>query len=191
LSTDFKKWQYSDVSDQQTSASTPFFGKLVAFNEWSYVVCTLIDRMGLSAWSWDFERLGYKVKEVLPDLGSRIRAKKLPSKVLKWMRNLNPQQRSAWNELAIFATKSDGQWWNEDLAKIVCRIATVIYPNHQQALETLQGINAPLWLIGDLEKWIVSPQTSQLRGKYRLASQVLVPESLKKLPTILTGDRRH
>ncbi len=184
LSSSYRKFQYSERSIA-THQSLPFFAQLVPHNEWSFVVSQLIDRMSLYAWNWDFHRLGQRIKELLPDMGGRDRIRKLPKPVVKWLKSLNPQQRSAWNDLTICAARPDNSHWGMVLSRMICRLATLIYPHHIQALTTLQKMQAPLWLIWDLERWIVSPEYSELRQSYKIASRVLVPASIQKMPSIV------
>ncbi len=167
-----------------TGTSLPPFMQVLPANPWSILVARLADRLGVNAWGWKLSYLHSQVIDLIPRLASRQDLRRHSGKVAKWLKDLGPEQRAAWQDLALLSRAMEDDKAQEALASFLCRLATVIYQNHFMALTSLQAMRAPVGIIWDLETFMLGESYSDIRMKLQSQSRVLVPNALKRLGTI-------
>jgi hypothetical protein len=162
----------------------PSFMQVLPSNAWSLVVARVAERLGINAWGWRLSRLHSQIADLIPRLASRQDLRRQSAKVASWLKELTPEQRTAWQDLASLGRALDDQTAVASLAAFVCRVATIICPNHHMALTSLQAMRAPVAIMWDLETWLLGDGYSQLRVEMGTSTRVPVPNSLIKLTTI-------
>ncbi|MEI6397932.1 MAG: hypothetical protein WCO71_04085, partial [Pseudomonadota bacterium] len=146
---------------------------------WLFSVRLLAERLSMSSWAWNVITLQNHVKSILPLVGKDPSAK-TSVKMAGWITSLTSGERSAWNLIVSGVSTESSDILSNDLVKVVCRLATILYPSHFNALKTLQQLRAPLDVIRDLEWFIVSEALSEIRSRHSICARVSVPDSLKK-----------
>lgn len=162
----------------------PAFMQVLPANPWSILVARLADRLGVNAWGWKLSYLHSQVIDLIPRLASRQDLRRHSGKVAKWLKDLTPEQRAAWQDLALLSRAMEDDKAQEALASFLCRLATVIYQNHYMALTSLQAMRAPVGVIWDLETFLLGESYGDVRAKLVSQNRVLVPNALKRLTTI-------
>ena len=159
----------------------PGFAQVLPANPWAVLVAKLSERFGVSAWGWKLSRLHGEISDLIPRLATRQDLGRHSGKVAKWLRELTPERRAAWQDLSQLTRSMDDDQAADALASFICRLATVIYENHFLALTSLQAMRAPAAVIWDLERWIVSDAYSEIRKNLHTSHRILVPNSLVRL----------
>ena len=162
----------------------PSFMQVLPSNAWSLVVARVAERLGINAWGWRLSRLHGQIADLIPRLASRQDLRRQSAKVAAWLKDLTPEQRTAWQDMAALARALDDNTAVANLAAFVARVATVICPNHYMALTSLQSMRAPVAIMWDLETWLLSDSYSKLRLDMGTSTRVPVPNSLIKLTSI-------
>ena len=160
----------------------PLFIRNMPDSVWSLLFARLAERLSLNLWSWQLSTLMSLVEKVLPRFITRS---KITSKGLRWLRNLNPQQRHAWNTFVASAALISDRRAEELFGAFLCRLTTCIYQNNYQALLSLQLMQVPVSYIWNLEKFIVALQYWQLRRQLGCLHRVNMPQSVAKMGSIL------
>lgn len=160
----------------------PLFIRNMPDTVWSTLFARLAERLSLNLWSWQLSVLLTLVEKVLPRFITRS---KITSRGLTWLRNLNPQQRHAWNTFVATASRISNTRGEELLGAFLCRLTTCMYQNNYQALLSLQLMQAPVSYIWNLEKFVVSTQYFQLRKQLGCLHRVNAPQSVVKMSSIL------
>lgn len=163
----------------------PSFVQVLPSNPWSVLVARLSERLGVNAWGWKLSRLHQQIEGLIPRIASRQDLRRHSGKVADWLKTLSPEQRSAWQDMALLSRSIEDDRGVFVIAAFICRFATLIYGNHYMALQSLQTMRAPVEVIWDLEQFILSEQYSYLRNETGLASRVPVPNALQRLTTIV------
>ena len=176
--------RYRFSFEGSTGTSLPPFMQVLPANPWSLLVARLADRLGVNAWGWKLSYLHAQVIDLIPRLASRQDLRRHSGKVAKWLKDLSPEQRAAWQDLALLSRAMEDDKAQEALASFLCRLATVIYQNHFMALTSLQAMRAPVGIIWDLETFVLGESYSDIRLRLQSQSRVLVPNALKRLGTI-------
>ncbi len=161
----------------------PLFIRNMPDTVWSTLFARLAERLSLNLWSWRLSVLMGLVEKVLPRFITRS---KITTRGLRWLRNLNPQQRHAWNTFVATAVRISDPRAEELLGTFLCRLTTCMYQNHYQALLSLQLMSAPLSYIWGLEKFILAEQYFLLRKQLGCLHRVNAPQSVVKMSSILT-----
>ena len=133
----------------------------------------------MASWGWNVISLQNLVKTILPLVG-KDPSGKTSVKMANWITSLTSSERSAWNLIVSGTTAESPENLSNDIVKVVCRLAVIVYPSHSNALKTLQQLRAPLDIIRDLEWFIVSGALTEIRSRHSINARVSVPESLKK-----------
>jgi hypothetical protein len=107
------------------------------------------------------------------------------SKVAGWLKNLNPEQRSAWLDLTSLSRSLDDETARDAMAVFVTRLATIIYQNHVVALQSLQVMRANVNILWMLESWILSQEYQNVRKALGCESRIPVPNLLLKMDSVL------
>ena len=162
-----------------SGAQLPAFVNVLPQNIWSYIVLNLCDRLGINAWDWRLSHLSSMIADLVPRMTSVSGVNSQSSKVARRLRDFTPDQRNAWQEIAGLSRVLSDEDAHIGFAQFVCRLATVIYQSHFEALTSLHQMRAPISLIWDLEQWIVSDGYSKVRSELGSGSRVPVPTSLK------------
>jgi hypothetical protein len=163
----------------------PAFMQVQPANPWAQVVVRLSERLGLDSWGWKLSRLRGQIADLVPRLAHRAELGRTSSKVAKWLKELTPSERAAWQELASVARDLDDQTAQDALAAMVCRLGVMVLPHHLLALVSLQSMRAPVAVLWDLERFILSDVWSAARKASKIKSLVPVPNSLQRLSTVL------
>lgn len=179
------KRRYRFSQDAAAGAtSLPAFAQVLPANPWSILVARLSERFGCNAFGYRLSRLAGQIEGLIPRLASRQDMRRHSGKVAKWLKDLTPAQRSAWQDLATLArSMTDGEA-ADALAVLVTRLATIILPNHLMALTSLHAMRAPVSLVWGLETFLLGETYSELRRQQGLANRVLVPNSLQRLAEV-------
>lgn len=167
-----------------SGTSLPAFMQVLPANPWSILVARLADRLGVNAWAWKLSYLHAQVIDLIPRLASRQDLRRHSGKVAKWLKDLSPEQRAAWQDLALLSRAMEDDKAQEALACFLCRLATVVYQNHYMALTSLQAMRAPASVIWDLENFLLSESYTDIRLKLQSQNRVLVPNALQRLTSI-------
>lgn len=173
-----RRFRFSGEHPQATDL--PGFMQLLPANPWSLLVGRLCERLGVNAWGWKLSRLNLQIEGLIPRLAVRQDLQRHSAKVAKWLRDLSPEQRAAWQDLISLSRSLDDQEATFGLATFVCRLALVLLPHHLQALTSLQAMRAPVRILWDIESWLIGEAYSDLRESFGLKSRVLVPGTLKR-----------
>ena len=161
----------------------PPFARFAPENPWSWLVMCLARRLGLSYFAWSAQNL----KDWLAALKGQLRdatGEKTRKTVAKWLHDLLPEQKRAFNELTKFDFDFSPQRGEELLALCVIRLATVIHPHHLQALTSLRAMEAPVAQVWELEKFLLSRQYMLFRDEHKLRARAAVPHGILRLPSI-------
>lgn len=167
------------------ATALPAFMHVLPANPWSLIVARLAEHFGLNAWGWKLSRLNSQIVDLIPRLASRQDLRRHSGKVAKWLKDLTPEQRAAWQDLATLSRSLEDEEAAAALAIFLCRLATVVLPHHLQALTSLHAMRAPAVVIWDLEAWLLSDVYSEVRGQLGTRNRVLVPNALQRLTTIV------
>ncbi len=160
----------------------PLFIKNMPDTVWSMLFARLAERLSLNLWSWQLSVLMGLVEKVLPRFITRS---KITTRGLRWLRDLKPQQRHAWNTFVSTAARISDPRAEELLGTYLCRLTTCMYQNHYQALLSLQLMSAPLSYMWGLEKFILAEQYFNLRRQLGCLHRVKPPQSVVKMSSIL------
>jgi hypothetical protein len=169
------------------SAQMPEFMQVLPINAWSLLVARLTEVMGVNAWNWQLSKLAAHVNDLIPRLASRQDLKRQTGKVARWLRELSPEQRTAWQDLAHLARALSDEQAKEAIAKFICRVAITMFPNHHMAFTSLQAMRAPVSILWDLEAFVLSESYSRIRTRSGTQNRVLVPNTLQRLESIVLG----
>jgi len=157
----------------------PAFMHVLPQNTWSQLVLGICDRMGMHVWSWKISMLQKVISDLVQRGSPATGLQRQSSKVARWMRDLTPEQRSSWQEIAGLTRVLDDVEAQIGIAKFVCRMATVICQSHYEALLSLQQMRAPVAVSWDLEGWILSNEYTKIRQQMGTVSRVPVPVSIQ------------
>ena len=164
----------------------PAFCEALPGNFWTSLVCEISARMSPGAWRWRTRELCSMIRDVQPL--RRHHWKPLPDQdegpLNRWLKGLNSEQRNAFYDLSQVCARIDSEEGFYALAVFVCRLATVIYPDHYGALKSLQEMRAPAFVTWELEKWILSPGYTRIREASKTAHSVEIPPSLARHPVL-------
>ena len=160
----------------------PLFIRNMPDTVWSMLFARLAERLSLNLWSWQLSVLMGLIDKVLPRFITRS---KITTRGLRWLRDLRPQQRLAWNMFVATAACISDPRAEELFGTYLCRLTTCMYQNHYQALLSLQLMSAPLSYIWGLEKFILAEQYFHLRQQLGCLHRVNAPQSVVKMSSIL------
>jgi len=170
---------------QGRDAGIPGFIQVLPSNSWSTLVAKLSEDLGINSWGWSLSRLNSQIVDLIPRLASRQDLKKHSGKIARWLKNLKPEQRAAWQEMAQLSRVMSDEEAKETIAVFVCQLATVILQNHYLALTSLQSMRAPVGVIWRFENWMLSDSYTKIRRSIGTNTRVLVPNSLQRINTIV------
>ncbi|MGE0172909.1 MAG: hypothetical protein AB7T49_08995 [Oligoflexales bacterium] len=177
--------RYYQYEDDYAAHSLPMpsFIHVLPDNTWSLLIVKLSQRLGLTAWNWKLSNLKKYIDGLMPQIASG----KLGGSwgVGRWLKNLNPEGRNAWCDLASIINKFPDERGYEIISILLTRIAVIINQNHIQALNSLRIMRWSVYNIWQLENWLLSDCYSQIRRKFGTIHSVPVPLSLRKMSTIL------
>jgi len=179
-----RRYRFSFESALGGSA-LPSFMHVLPGNAWSLLTVRLAERLGINSWGWRLSRLHAQIIDLIPRLASRQDLRRHSGRVANWLKDLQPEQRAAWQDLAALSRSLDDQEAALTLAAFICRLATTILQNHYCALTSLQTMRAPVGLIWDLEVWLLGDDYGKIRSGSGSEHRVLVPSILQRLPTIV------
>jgi hypothetical protein len=157
------------------------FAQAIITSPWLLAFRSIAERLSITSWGWSLEVLEQNARTVLPLIGRNPNGK-ISAKVSKWLASLNSVERSAWNDLVVCAQESRHEELTVALVKFVCRLSTILYPSHLNALKTIQQLRPPIEIIRDIEWFVVSDALSTARKRHGIAARVAVPETLRKTP---------
>lgn len=157
------------------------FAQAIITSPWLFAFRSVAERLSITSWGWSLEVLEQNARTVLPLIGRNPNGK-ISAKVSKWLASLNSSERSAWNDLIVCTQESQHEELTVDLVKFVCRLSTILYPSHMNALKTIQQLRPPIEIIRDVEWFVVSDALSSVRKRHGIAARVAVPENLRKNP---------
>ena len=177
-----RRYYFSSDGMLARNQQVPLFIRDMPNTVWSTLFAHLSERLSLNLWSWQLSVLMSLVHKVLPRFITRS---KITTRGLRWLRNLNPQQRQAWSTFVATASRISDPRADELLGIFLCRLTTCMYQNHYQALLSLQLMQAPLSYIWGLEKFIVAAQYSQLRQQLGSLHRVNPPPSVVEMSSVL------
>jgi hypothetical protein len=163
----------------------PAFAQVLPANAWSVLVARLSERLGLNAWRWRLSFLSEQLVDVIPRLASRRDLGRHSNKVAKWLRNLTPEQRGAWQELTSLSRILSDEDALFALSALVCRTAILIMPHHALALSSLMAMRAPVGVRWDLEQFILSTFYGEYRQKLGMMHKVPIPHALLRLTSVV------
>ena len=172
---------------EAAGASLPAFMQVLPTTPYAFLVARLCERLGINAWNWRLSTLGAQVAEVIPRLAVREDLRQQGSKVARWLRDLTPEQRTAWQEFSTLSRLLADDDAALALAKFVCRLGLALLPDHATALASLRAMRAPVAVIWDLECWLLSRRYSSMRQARGLQCRVPLPTALTRLTTIHGG----
>jgi hypothetical protein len=180
------KRRYKFSFDATTGLSkVPGFAQILPANLWSVLVAHLSERLGINSFQWKLSSLHQQVTDLIPRMAGRQDMRRHSSKVAGWLKDLSPEQRSAWHDLASLSRSLDDEAARDAMAVFVTRLATLVYQNHVVALQSLQAMRANAQIIWMLESWILSQEYQGVRKALGCESRVPVPNLLLKLDSVL------
>lgn len=159
--------------------AAPFVQAIIT-SPWLFAFRTISERLSITSWGWNLDALEQTARTVLPLIG-RNPSGKISAKTTKWLSSLNSGERSAWNDLVICSQEANHEILTSELVKFVCRLSTILYPNHLQSLKTIHQLRPPLEILRDLEWFIVSDALTTARKRHGVLARIAIPETLKKI----------
>lgn len=153
----------------------PPFMTFVADNKWTKILQIIADRIGVSSWKWDIVWL----HDELYGLASKLNKsgdQQLSGKTGKWLRSLSPLQRKAWRSLLHLSSGLEREQAIITLSKLICRLTTMMYQHHVEALESLGYSECYLPIRWDLEKFILSSEYSNYRNQVFTSCDFAIPK---------------
>lgn len=183
LPTPKRRFRFSFES-AANGAAMPAFVQVMTANVWGLLVGKLADRLGLTAWGWKLSRLHGEIVDLIPRIASRQDLRRHSTRVAQWLKDLAPEQRSAWQDLASVARSMSDAEAVEVMGTVVARLATVLLPHHFLALTSLHAMRASASIVWDLERFILSDGYSELRRRSGTRARVPVPDALARLNEI-------
>lgn len=183
-----KRYKFSfDATSGQSKV--PGFAQVLPGNLWSVLVAHLSERLGINAFQWKMSFLHDQIIDLVPRMAGRQDLRRNSSKVAKWLKDLAPEQRSAWYDLAALSRAMDDDTARTALAIFVTRLATAICQNHILALTSLQAMRADVEVVWMLESWLLSDSYQAVRKDLGYESRVPVPITLLKIDSIIASRR--
>lgn len=152
----------------------PKFIAYVPANDWSILLLKISNWLGFHLWNWERTEL----MAVLQSLRVE-RDGKASSRLSKWKRNLNLREKTALNQLSRVLMAMSDQECFLALASFLCRLTTLLYPHHLQALTSLREMRTHIALIWDLERWILSDDYSEIRKLRKIVCRVPIPHGFE------------
>ena len=181
-----KNYLYSFEGPLVEGLRIPKFLTLVPQNGWSLMMVKLVERLGIDSWGWSLKRLSHYLDDAIPRpvMGQTSGH---PGKIGRWLRRLSPMARSAWYDLPGILPKISEERGLDIQAILVFRLALILNQNSYQALASLRAMRAPVHMVWQFENWLLSDQYSKIRDHYGLDQRVIIPDSVKRLPSIVGG----
>lgn len=156
--------------------SIPHFCYTTVFNNWSLTFLSILDLLGAHLWHWDLSQLILFIKKRQTDFLETKNPQKNHKNNRKKL-SLSANYRSACLKLKKLDKEHPNFEIKETFICFAARLATMIYPNHYQALISLQKMQLPVVIIWDFERWLLSHTFSDFRQKKQLSSKVIIPEA--------------
>lgn len=176
-----RRWRTVGPGAGLSVIEVPPFCQALPPQAWSQLVALLGDGLGLGAMRWSPSVLLRQLAPLLPQLASRERSGQVPRSVRRWMASLDSEGQHGFSHLVAGLRRMDAEDGHLWLSAFVCRMATTMLQSHFEALVGLQHMGAPIWLIWNLEKWILSEGYTRLRMAAGSASRVPVPRAIWNL----------
>ncbi|MEZ4741193.1 MAG: hypothetical protein R3B45_01900 [Bdellovibrionota bacterium] len=176
-----KKGYIFTWQDEYTTATKlPPFAKRLPNNHWSQILTKVIERLGVECWNWKLSQLQKYLDEIL--------ISQTPKELLRnystnsanangSLKLLAGERKRAIADLKLLTKKLSEPEAAFCLAKFLCRLTTIMYPNHHLALSTIQNMRSPLPILWDLERWILSDEYGAFRKNCGLRSMVPFPNN--------------
>jgi hypothetical protein len=180
-----KSYHFAHESEKGAGARVPPFAKRIPNNQWSQILVRMIDRFGMDLWHWKLSKLNTFLSKETPLKGSRSDLRKFSLRSGKAYRSTSVSQRTGLADLKYSAKRLTDTQAAECIAKLLCRLTTLIYQNHLMAIESLQNMRVPLIILRDLEEWILSEEYGEYRDRIGSKLRVPLPISLVGLSTVL------
>jgi hypothetical protein len=177
-----KIYRFGSEGILSTNIQLPNFLQIMPNNLWSYLYLRVAERLGLNSWSWKISRLFEALDGMLPRFASSKAQD--ATKVGKWLRQLRPEVRSAWQDLAHLKNKISDERCSEVLAIFLARLALILHPAHVQALKSLRTMRAPIYLVWSLEQWMLGEVYSDIRRDLNTLSRSQVPQNIRSMVRI-------
>lgn len=178
-----KNYHYSYEGALGDGLRIPSFIQVLPQNSWSLLMIRLVDRLGISAWGWSMRRLQHYLDDAIPKVVSGKRS--CSAKIGRWLRQLKPEARAAWYDLPSLVKKIPEDRAVEVQALFVFRLALVLNQNTYQALASLKAMRAPVRMVWQFENWLLSDHYSEIRQHFGVSRRIVVPDTLRQLPSIL------
>ena len=181
-----QKKEYTIKTQQQFEGiEIPMFVEVVLDNSWCRIMARISHRMGVSSWNWQVSNLIQSIRSLKQNNTSTWQPfHREDCPIQKWLKNLDADQRTSWHDLSHTIDKLDDEQGFRVLSCFIVRLTTLIYQNHYQALDSLKKMRAPIFLVWDLESWILSPEYSKMRSQYNWEHVFNVPHSLTLNPIL-------
>lgn len=154
------------------------FADVLPSNPWTSLFLIITQHLGVATWRWRTSFVVKQIEELVPRVSARQDLSKYSNKVVRWLRNLNGEQRSAWQDLLNVSRKIPDERAMDCIAVFAMRLATLIYPDHRSALQTLRTMRVPLPMIWGLESFLLSPEYSEWRQEKRISNVAPIPRML-------------
>ena len=180
----YKDYSISHAKEFQ-GLEIPMFSDIILDNTWCKILQEISHRMGISAWKWQVSVLTQLINTLSPSSKTSwqpFQSENAP--IAKWLKILSSEQRSSWYDLSQIINKLDDEQGFRILSCFMTRLSTLIYQNHFQALYSLKKMRAPIYLIWDLENWILSSKYNEMRRDYQWENTFKVPHSLYSDPIL-------
>jgi hypothetical protein len=185
-----KKYLYFEGHSNLDQLVPPFASYLPA-NSWCFVLNYIAESLGIFAWKWSVKDLGEKMASLMAKIAIRQNAHKQPANITKWLKSLSPEQKTAWQDHSVLSRSLSDSEAQEALGIALIRWSTLIVQNHLQALESLNHMKAPAFMIWDLEQFILSQVYSDIRSVLNTKSRIMVPIALQSLPSIIEAPSQN
>jgi hypothetical protein len=188
LPKDKRRWRMAGQDLQKDMLVRPPFFETMPQSTWVSVIASLSDRLGLHVWNWEASTLSRSLRDLLAYGASSAEtlshARGTQVLLERWLLGLSTPERNAVEQIAHSSDLSSQEGLYRPLVCVICRLSITLYPDHLGALNLLRATRAPLWLLRDLEHWIVSESWSTLRETNNLTDHTPVPNALRKVTTI-------
>ncbi len=156
------------------------FAEVIPSSFWVSLFNIFVLRLGIPAWRWRASYLAQQIEDLVPRLAARADVSRYSMRVGKWLRSLNGEQRTAWQDLLTIVRKVPDERVQDCLAIFSVRAVTAMYPDHHLALSSLRTMRVPLPIIWGLESFLISPEYSAWRRQNKLRTAAPVPRAMRE-----------
>jgi hypothetical protein len=163
----------------------PPFVEVVERTDWNYVFLRICEKTGMCAFGWNGAKMQSTLSKVVDANGEIRISPEFGPKFERLINQLEIEESIALRGFAASSLRMGSDDLIHALTMIVCRIALVVYPSHDQALSSVMKMRAPLSIVRNIEAMMISEAYSIVRRSVGLASNIPASASVRGKTSIL------